>query len=418
MRILALIITFFSSLAFSQTETSDSDPTVTEQTIIDSSPFTSARATAMGGAISTVADDLDATFANPAGIGGLGMGKRKMPWVRKLYFPAISGSANSNAKSLNKAFKEQGGAEDTDIGQSILDAAEGKRQYGRANVVAGTVLGRSIYVPFTDYQVATVSQGNGLVDTHYRAMSGFGMGFSVQDPKGIFSLGYFGYTATVKDLKGILSYQEMIDTESRKEAFSNYTNSYSGAGHNVGFAWVLAKRGKPTLSFVAKDIQDTHLASTGDIKDVASPSVVTSDDETETEETLAESTTASSEFEIEDEIVYRRNTTIGFSVSPQIGKSSHINWVLEATHLDEKDKALHKKMRTGLEYNIWGATGSYAGVSLRAGYNSAGGSAGAYLNLGIINFEASSYAVDIGVDNKKVIERRMTGTVGINVGEF
>ncbi len=370
----------------------------------------------MGGAISTVADDLDATFANPAGIGGLGMGKRKMPFIRKLYFPHTSGSANFNTKSLNKAFKEQSGQEDTAVGQSIIDAAEGKRQYGRVSAVTGLVLGRSIYVPFADYQVATVSQGNGLVDTHYRSMTGMGAGFSAQDPGGVFSIGYFGYAAAVKQLKGSLSYLEMVDITARKEAFSNYTNEYSGVGHNLGMVWRIAKSGKPTLSLVAQDLGDTTLGLNGELKTAAQPSLPETDDETTTE--VADSTTATSEFEIEEEIVYRRNTTIGFSLSPPLGKSSHINWVIEATHLDEKDMAMDKKLRTGLEYNIWGATGSYAAVSLRAGYNSAGGSAGAYLNLGIINFEASSYAIDIGVDNKKVIERRMTGTIGINVGEF
>ena len=50
--------------------------------------------------------------------------------------------------------------------------------------------------------------------------------------------------------------------------------------------------------------------------------------------------------------------------------------------------------------------------------SSLGASFGVALNLGLIGLEASSTGVDIGVGNEKMLERRLMGTLYVNVAEF
>src|SRR5690606_16108927 len=125
---------------------------------------------AMGGAIAPFADDLDALYHNPAGIGGRRWGKRKVPWVRKLYFPAAYSTSNKNATKLNQDFRDQEGARSRTVGEAIIDAHAGKRQYARVGGALGLVLGRTAVMPFYDSQIAAVSHGDGtnLIDTLYR----------------------------------------------------------------------------------------------------------------------------------------------------------------------------------------------------------------------------------------------------------
>ena len=94
----ALVSASQTSLAQSSTTSSSETPsaTSTTQTVLDPTPFTSTRANAMGGALSTIADDLDALYYNPAMIGGLGydsQSNKKSAW-QGLYFPYAGASIN------------------------------------------------------------------------------------------------------------------------------------------------------------------------------------------------------------------------------------------------------------------------------------------------------------------------------------
>ena len=48
----------------------------------------------------------------------------------------------------------------------------------------------------------------------------------------------------------------------------------------------------------------------------------------------------------------------------------------------------------------------------------AGASGGLALNLGLVGVEAAVQSADVGVDNEKVIERRVIGSAYVNVAEF
>jgi hypothetical protein len=90
---------------------------------------------------------------------------------------------------------------------------------------------------------------------------------------------------------------------------------------------------------------------------------------------------------------------------------------LESGYLTQKHMAARKKVRGGMELLLGGHNGkSLFGV--RAGGNDAGWSAGLHVNLGLIGVEVESHAIDIGLNNDRIIERRGSGVVYIDLASF
>lgn len=389
----------------------DENQTLLERTVVDDVPVASARYDALGGAVMTITDGLEAAFYNPAGIGGVQWGKAKLPAYRKVYFPYAGATLNENSKSLDKAFRDGGASSNREAGQAVIDAAAGERQYARASLVTGLVWGRAMLVPFSDNQVAAVSQGSGTgkINAHYRSTTGVGAGFSVQDASGQFSLGYFGAAMNVSDTKGSYIFNDMLDKTTRSNALKATTNRYSGVAHNFGLIWQLSKNAAPTIGLSVLNAGDTQLKRTKE----ADPSLYTPSVSSDSEDNSLSDASANAS----DTLVYKKNLSIGFSVSPKVGKMSYYNVIVQGSHLNDHDLSLAEKFSIGMEYNI-GGQGNFAEVSFRAGYNHAGGAGGVMLSLGIIGVEVASKAVDIGADNKKVIERRNTGIFRVNVADF
>jgi hypothetical protein len=359
------------------------------ETILDPSPFSSCRASGMGGALSTVADDLDALYYNPAGIGGLGFKpqKDKLPAVRGIIFPYASGSINENARSTQRKFKANGAQSDASAGAAILDANTGKRQYARASFIPmGFLVGRTAAVPIIDHQIAAASVAGspGQVKMRYRTISGVMLGSSIADNGNRFSLGVSRLVGTLEETAGTFAYVDMVDVDKRKEILKANRKTYNSNSTNVGMMMRIPKSVTPTLSIVARNVGNSENPA----KD---PS--------------------------QKPLVYQEDLTAGFSISPDIGKIGRFNLVLESGFLTQKHMAGKKKMRGGLELLLGGDTGKSL-FGLRFGGNNAGGSAGMHLNIGLIGVEAEVHAIDVGIDNDRVIERRASGTFYINVASF
>jgi hypothetical protein len=85
----------------------DDASSIEAKTTLDDAPLTAPRTAAMGGASSTLADDIDASWANPAGIGGYGWGDKKIPTMRKFYFPFVGVAANENAREFQEDLNQR-----------------------------------------------------------------------------------------------------------------------------------------------------------------------------------------------------------------------------------------------------------------------------------------------------------------------
>jgi hypothetical protein len=354
--------------------------------VIDEDPIPSPRANAMGGAIGTVADDLDAAFHNPAGIGGLNQkAEAQAPIIRKFYFPAVTVEANQHAPTLIHDLKKSGASNDGAVGQTVIDSHADERNYARANVATGMVLGRGMVLPFSDTQMATTPRGenSGILDTHYRNMNGIGYGLSVQSPDGGISLGYFGYAATRQVTEGALMYADIIDASKRKEALKAASQTYSGTGNNAGAIWRMNYRGSPTLGLNVKNAGDTTFKAKGG-----------------------------------EQLRIKQDVQSSFSLSPHLGRFGVMNFVAEADSLERKSTPFSKKYHLGMELLLGKRPGSYSVFALRTGYTAAGPSAGLALHLGLIGFDVSVYSVDISADSSRVVERRASATAFVNVAEF
>jgi len=379
----ALITLSMSLVGFAQVVAETPLETSETNTVLDKNPIGTARSASLSESLGAVADDLDALIFNPAGIGGSHQSK-KIPFIRKLYFPHISLFANKDSLKLNQEFRREGAANDGAIGQALVDAHAGKRQYGRISSVVGLVFGRLIAVPYHDIQVAAVSQGNGsdLVDMRYRSQSGIGYGFSVMDTSETFALGYSGYIAQRSEIYGSFLYAEMIDKSARKQILKDNTTKSTATAHNVGMTWQLAKTASPKLTLVMRDIGNTNFKK---------------NDET-------------------DPIVYKQDLNAGFSLGNAPGKSQYFTYMLEAGRLLDDEITIPKKLKTSMEWTYDGS-GTYARLGAHAGYTFAGPSAGLSINIGIVSMTAGFYSVDIGTGNDKLTEGRYTGTFNVNVAE-
>lgn len=380
--------------------------TSTEKTILENRPWVSTRASAMGGALSTLSDGYDAPFYNPAGIGGLYLpySSGKMPLIRELNFPYFGASANANAKGLYDNLHANSGIQDSSIGSALVDAANGKRQYGRASALSNITVSRMTAAAFSDYQVAAVSKGSEKIDLHYRSWSGSGLGTSVGDPKGRVFFGIFSHYSSIKDGEHELTYSQINDSSDRQEAIKSMATRYSGTGTNSGLIIRLSDKANTAIGISVKDLGGTSY-NTGNSAS-KSPADSAEDDASETSDELREKT-----------LVIPEDVTLGFSISPSLGKDHYFTLISEAGRLTDGNIEIKKKVRIGMEISLWGF-GNFATTALRAGFNAGGASGGLCLNLGLLRMEASTEALDVGQDNRRLIERRYNAIVSINAAEF
>lgn len=363
------------------------DTEVTEKTVLSDDLWVSPRAGGMAGALSPVADAMDAPWYNPAGIGGI---HRKKGWkstIRLLEFPYMGVAFNDNARDLISDFKQPGAGSDPMVTSAVLDANQGKRQYARFSFVPAIVMGRFMATYIYDNQLAAVTRGagTGQIALRQRATSGPGFGFSATDPKGRFYLGAFTASLDRQELAGDFTFNEVNDPELRKDAIRGKTTNYQGVTSNVGILWVMSPRGRPSLGIVARDVGDTVYTKRNGAGD--------------------------------DTRVVKENLAASFAVSPGLGKWGFFSFVLEADQLGDQDTALKKKLRTGMEFSVGSVFGAGSGFALQTGYNAAGASGGARVNIGLIGLHLSTWGEDVGIENNSVIERRASAVISINVAE-
>ncbi len=361
----------------------------TAQTTLDPAPWVSPRASGMGGALSTSADNMDALYFNPAGIGGQIYGGKpdKTAFVQQVIFPSLGMTMNDNASKLNNEFSSSGAKTNANTGAMVVKDHQGERQYARGSFVpVGLFLGRLAVVPVIDHQIAAVPQNtdNSDVELKYRSFSGALIGSSVSDPKGFLSLGASMQVGTISETSGTIHYVDLVDVEKRAAFLSENEKTYQASGINVGMIVRAPNKWSPSLAVVARDMGNTKNAAQ---KGADTP------------------------------LVTQEDLTAGFGLSPQLGKWGHFNLTVESGYLTDKHTAAHKKIRAGAEL-LFGGRNSRSTLGLRAGGNSAGASYGAHLNIGLIGVEVSSHAVDIGIDNERVIERRTSASAYVDVASF
>ncbi len=359
---------------------------VVKETVLDDRPFMSTRSASLGNALSPLVDGIHAPFLNPAGIGGLHWGKEQPPSVRELYFPMISVTINEQATDfLGKV------ASNTASASAFSHATEGKRLYGRTGFLLDVVLSRFVFLVHQDTQFAAYNKKPSFLEDsdanfHYLSKLSAGTGFSVTNKDEDFYLGTFASFDSLQQLKGIYNYYDFIALEKRTSLLNKKAQSLSGVTVNVGSLWVLGPAGRPALAIAIKNLGG--LSYKANKTNPLDPSC--------------------------DPIHREEDLTVGFSVSPSWAAGRFFNFVIEGQKLTQSYLSLIKKLHTGVELNL-GGFGSEATFGLGLGYNISGISAGLSVNLGLLQFQLSSEAVDFAAGNALKTERRNSLVFAVNV---
>lgn len=391
-----LYLVFVLILKSISLQAQQSDGRQEARTVLDEDLYSSARAAGMGGALSTLADGVHAPYYNPAGIGGLHWGGKKVPTIRSFHFPYLGVGSNENATDLRKEFSQTDGSSAKAIGKAIVDANAGKRQYGRVSGLINFESSRFMLLHYNDVQFAAFRKSSSEqiaegeeVSASYRSLSGSGLGFSVTDSKGHFYLGAFSSFKQFSEFKGDFSYSELVRQDDRKALLSQLASKYTGVASNLGLIWVFSKYGRPALAVVVRDVGGSYFhrskAPEGASQEAKS-------------------------------IKKKEELAIGFSFSPKLFKRGSSNFILEGVELTNQDVALQKKIRAGVELNF-GGFGSEAAFSVRGGFTKAGLSGGLSLDTGLLQLELATQAVDIGQGNQSVLERRYLAVFSVNAAD-
>jgi len=380
-----ILLAFFPSNGFSQQdiEQEESDRRH-QQTVLDRSPILSPRAKAMGGALSGIAEGIDATYYNPAGIGGIGF-RESYPRVRQLSFPAAGVSVNNNFSSVHSEFTQS--AADETLKRGIINAYANQRFYSRLGLFPNVVIGRTIVGAIADQQFAAVPYGgdSDLVATRFRELQGYGAGFSMTDRDNRLFVGVYYFSLDRRDVVGDFLFRDVELPESREQVFSENSFRYSGNGYHAGLLWRVAHPIHPTFSLVLRNVGHTTYHS----KDP-------------------------NEY---DDLRERQDMTFGFTLSPSLSSWGRIHVTLQADGLDEVNRSIEKKLRLGGEL-LFFEDDQRAPFALRAGLNSAGFSYGAHIHLNLISLQYADYAEDVGILNHKVIDRRQEIMAVIDLAEY
>lgn len=215
--------------------------TSTSKTVLNSDYITSPRAEAMSGAISTSANGSDSSYYNPATIGGIFSSSNNL--INQLELPFFGGAANENAMDLWSDIVSSGGDADPAIGESIVSANEGKRQYAR--VSSGfylEFLRTSVHI-FSDIQFAAVHPnelavdpvtGSNIIDANYRSTLGTGIGFSGETSNQNLYFGTFVSNISSKVYSDAITYDDLIDANVRDTLLKDQSREYSGLSINAG----------------------------------------------------------------------------------------------------------------------------------------------------------------------------------------
>jgi hypothetical protein len=332
---------------------------------------------------------MDAFYYNPATLTGqIYDGKSEdKAFVHQVLFPRASITMNENAHSLNSNFGTSGAMSNAQKGAEIIKNSSDQRQYARVSLSpVGLFIGNLGIAPLIDQQIAAVPQNtaDSAVEFRHRSFSGLLVGSRVGDSKGYFSLGASTMIGSIEETYATAPYVDIVDVDKRQEILAANRKTYSSSGVNVGTLIRSPKKGNPSLSVVARNVGSTKNKSSSG----------------------------------ESPLVYQEDLALGFGLAPALGKFGRLNLGLEAGALTNKEVSGSKKLRSSVELTIGSSEGSRSLLGLRAGGTSAGVSYGLHLNLGLLAFEVASQAIDVGLDNEKLIERRLSGTVYIDVASF
>lgn len=347
----------------------------------------SPRAAGMGGAAVAIADDGDAIFQNPAGIGRED-GDFSKNALRGFSFPNATFGLNKYTLGMLKDYDE---SEDrpSAIEKTILNAGNRDVVYGHVSAfpyitlwrfqlgVLSSSQGEAFLVRHTEPQESAYSTSEAPL-SYTKTISASGLaqtalvaGFSIPYKKTGLSLGITGRFAYRSRFARDI---EATETSARKssESYRSDLNSTKGAAADVGLLYQMRGALLPSFGFVLRDVGDTSYAPV----------------------------TSSGEVEID-----KMNIAAGAAIRPDFGKKAAFVLGVDVQRIHDTRLTLRDKVKMGFELGL-GASNSTAPFSLRGGYNLRAPSVGLGVNLLFLNVDASYFGEAVESGNETRVDMR------------
>jgi hypothetical protein len=351
--------------------------------------FRSARGEGMGGAVTAVADDGDALFHNPAGIGRED-GDASKNALRGASFPNATFGANKYTLGM---FRDYQGSSDRSsaIEKTMLSAGDKDVVYGHAQAFPYLTVWRfqlgfltSVWGEgyLTRYDEPQPSREAGAPEgsTYDREISAIGLaqqavvaGFSLPYKETGLSLGVAGRFAYRNSFRrDIEATESSVRTSAR--TYRDDLNATRGAAADVGVLYRVRGSLLPAFGIAMRDVGDTHYAP------------------------------AKAGARAEKE---RANLAAGFSLRPEVGKNAGLTLGVDVQRINDGRLPIRDKVKMGAELGI-GASDSTAPFALRGGYDLRAPSVGIGADLLFLKVDAAWFGdVVEGPDGTRVDMRTL-----------
>lgn len=362
--------------------------------------YLGARQLGMGDAFVAVADDENALFNNPAGIGYPDSRNRSKSIVKSTSFPNLTVAANPYTLGLigtyfNPSYQYPSNV----VGQSVANSGPNDIVFVRASLFPNIVLGRfqlgfladshlSGYTTMLNSTQTSAYSTSATPLTYDRTFSIFNRnqygpvaGFSLPISKNlILGLGTrFMERSTI--ISTIEENQNGPLTPSLQNAENNINRTH-GAAFDTGILIPFQNQFHPKIAFSFLDVGDTTYNATN----------------------------SASVNEVE-----KMNAKAGISLNPSISKNVGATLSIEEERINDSRVSDRDKIRAGCELSFGSYTGANAPFSIRAGYGMQTYSAGVSLYILFATIDFATYGESVAINNGYVTDRRYVARLTVEL---
>jgi hypothetical protein len=357
----------------------------------------SSRPLGMGGAFVGVADDENAIFSNPAGVGFIDPRNKTKDFVKSASFPGLSVASNSYTYNLINHYFNPFTHPKNIIDLSVQNINKSDIIFSRFSFFPNIVFDFAQFGILVDSHLSGYTTKLNSPQTSAFSTTTYDREFSIvrRDQIGLiggFSLPIFehfiiGFGARYLQRKTIINTIEADNNGTINESYQNIENN---ANYTKGTAFDLGII-VPFQHFLRSKI-GVSLLDIGD--------------------TIYKSAKSLSKDEIE-----KMNIKAGLSINPSISKNIGATVSIEQERINDSRLNFRNKIRAGCELSFGSFNGSNAPFSVRIGYGMQSVSAGVSVNLFFADIDFSTYREQVATADGFITDRRYVAKISVSLVE-
>lgn len=346
--------------------------------------YLGARPLGMGGSFVSIADDENAIFLNPAGIGKED-GEKPATSLRGAQFPNLTLGFNSGTQKLYSAYRNGGSDRNAQMEEALLAAKDAQLSYARVSLFPYFTVGRIQLGLINDFEgesYLSKSDDERTLSVRARSQTGGVIGFSMPYvDRADISLGVAVRYLLRSSWEEDIEVNEDVAKRSAKEMIKR-RNKTSGYAIDTGLLYEIPNKWNPVFGLSVKNVGDASFAP--------------SDEDSHGE-------------------IEKMNITTGMSVQPPLAAKNLSTIVsIEGERLNQKGLGFADILKVGAELRL-GAKDSTAPFSFRVGHNMKGVSYGLSADLLFFQVEFASYAAAFDGPEGAKVDRRYVGRFSVDL---